>query len=60
MIRLMMMGAQKLWGNVSTRTYVGCSMHAVIPTITGGAWITGRNELHFDENDPFVEGILRH
>ena len=32
---------------------------AVIPTITGGAWITGRNELHFDAEDPFVEGILR-
>jgi 4-hydroxyproline epimerase len=32
---------------------------AVIPTITGGAWITGRNELHFDGDDPFVEGILR-
>ena len=31
----------------------------VIPTITGGAWITGKNELHLDPADPFINGIVR-
>jgi 4-hydroxyproline epimerase len=31
----------------------------VIPTITGGAWITARTQLHFDPTDPFVCGIVR-
>ena len=31
----------------------------IVPTITGGAWITGMNTLYFDSHDPFVEGITR-
>ncbi|MEC8818594.1 MAG: proline racemase family protein [Planctomycetota bacterium] len=31
----------------------------VVPTITGGAWITGNCELHLDPADPFVHGIVR-
>ena len=32
---------------------------SIIPTITGGAWVTGINTLHFDPEDPFVHGITR-
>ena len=31
----------------------------IIPTITGGAWITGTTELHQDPEDPFMSGIVR-
>ena len=31
---------------------------AVIPEVRGRAWITGRQELVFDPEDPFVEGFL--
>ncbi|MCH2143650.1 MAG: proline racemase family protein [Phycisphaerales bacterium] len=31
----------------------------IIPTITGGAWITADSTLLFDHNDPFAEGIIR-
>ena len=31
----------------------------IIPTITGGAWITGQNTLSFDPDDPFATGIVR-
>ena len=31
----------------------------IIPTITGGAWVTGNNELHLDPDDPFINGIVR-
>ena len=31
----------------------------IVPTITGGAWITGKSELHLDPEDPFVHGIVR-
>lgn len=30
---------------------------AIIPTITGQAWITAESTLLFDESDPFVDGI---
>lgn len=32
---------------------------SVIPTITGGAWITGSTELLLDPDDPFISGIVR-
>ena len=31
----------------------------VVPTITGGGWITGSSELYLDPGDPFVHGIVR-
>ena len=31
----------------------------IIPTITGGAWISAETNLIFDPTDPFVEGIVR-
>ena len=32
-------------------------MPAVIPTIKGRAWVTGRAEYLYDENDPFPTGF---
>lgn len=37
----------------------GDDTDAIIPTITGGAWVTGHNTLNFDPDDPFVAGIVR-
>lgn len=31
----------------------------IIPTITGGAWITGQSTFSFDPDDPFSGGIVR-
>jgi proline racemase len=33
-------------------------MQAVVPEITGRAWITGRNTLVVDCQDPFASGFL--
>lgn len=31
---------------------------AVVPTITGRAWITGTSQFHHDPSDPFPDGFL--
>jgi len=31
---------------------------AIIPKITGSAWVTGRHQFSLDETDPFTEGFL--
>ena len=31
---------------------------AIIPEVTGKAWITGRNEFWFDPSDPLKEGFI--
>jgi trans-L-3-hydroxyproline dehydratase len=31
---------------------------AVIPEVSGSAWITGRNEFYFDPTDPLKEGFI--
>jgi proline racemase len=44
-------------GRLVGETTVG-SLPAVIPTITGRAWITGLGQYLLDENDPFPEGFV--
>lgn len=44
-------------GRLIAETTVG-SHPAVIPTITGRAWITGMGQYLLDENDPFPEGFI--
>ena len=44
-------------GRVIAETTVG-SRPAVVPTITGRAWITGLGQYMLDENDPFPEGFV--
>jgi proline racemase len=43
-------------GRLVERTTVG-GRPAVVPTLTGRAWITGRAEYVLDETDPFPEGF---
>jgi trans-L-3-hydroxyproline dehydratase len=31
---------------------------AVIPEVSGSAWITGRNEFYFDPADPLKKGFI--
>jgi proline racemase len=35
----------------------GASLPAVVPTITGRAWVTGTAQYHLDPADPFPEGF---
>jgi proline racemase len=44
-------------GRLIAETAVG-DRPAVIPTITGRAWITGFGQYLLDENDPFPEGFI--
>jgi proline racemase len=44
-------------GRLIRKTKVG-NYNAVIPTITGRAWITGFAQYVVDEDDPFPEGFL--
>ncbi|MDQ4213248.1 proline racemase family protein [Microbacterium capsulatum] len=44
-------------GRVIAETTVG-DRPAVIPTITGRAWVTGLGQYILDENDPFPEGFV--
>ncbi|MGH2457111.1 MAG: proline racemase family protein [Candidatus Limnocylindria bacterium] len=43
-------------GRLLSATTVG-GLPAVVPQLTGSAWITGRGELSVDEDDPFPEGF---
>jgi proline racemase len=43
-------------GRLLTETQVG-PYPAVVPQLTGSAWITGRAELSVDEEDPFPDGF---
>ena len=47
----------KFRGRILARTMVG-HYEAIVPEITGSAYITGFNRLLFDENDPLVNGFL--
>jgi len=44
-------------GTVKAQTEVG-GRKAIIPTITGSAYLTGFNQLVLDPNDPLGEGIF--
>jgi proline racemase len=44
-------------GRLVGETSIG-AVQAVVPEITGRAWITGRNTLIVDSNDPFASGFL--
>jgi trans-L-3-hydroxyproline dehydratase len=44
-------------GRVLAETHVG-SHDAIVPEVTGRAWITGRNELLIAPDDPLAEGFL--
>lgn len=46
---------------VAKTTFVGhgaAAIPAVVPEVTGSAWITGRHEFWIDPDDPFREGFL--
>ena len=47
----------KFKGRIISETRVG-DYDAIVPEITGSAYITGFNKLVFDENDPLVNGFL--
>jgi len=47
----------KFTGRIISETKVG-DYDAIVPEITGSAYITGYNKLVFDENDPLVNGFL--
>ncbi|MFM8206049.1 MAG: proline racemase family protein, partial [Actinomycetales bacterium] len=44
-------------GRVKERTQVG-DFPAIVPTITGRAWIMGESNWILDSTDPFPEGFL--
>jgi proline racemase len=47
-------------GRAVERTHVGggdARREAIVPTITGQAWITGTAQYHLDPTDPFPEGF---
>ncbi len=43
-------------GRIVSRTMVG-EHPAIVPEITGGAWLTGEQVVYADPTDPFVEGL---
>jgi proline racemase len=44
-------------GRLVDETTVG-GLPAVVPTITGRAWVTGTAQFHLDPADPFPAGFL--
>jgi proline racemase len=44
-------------GRLVDETTVG-GLPAVVPTITGRAWVTGTAQFHLDPTDPFPAGFL--
>ena len=47
-------------GRLVEETTVGgpsAGIPAVVPTITGRAWVTGTAQYHLDPDDPFPEGF---
>jgi proline racemase len=46
-------------GRLLEETRVG-DRPAVVPTITGRAWITGTGQHHLDPDDPYPHGFLLH
>jgi proline racemase len=44
-------------GRLVEQTSVGAGRPAVVPTITGRAWVTGTAQYHLDPTDPFPEGF---
>jgi proline racemase len=44
-------------GRISAKTKVG-ALDAIVPTITGRAWIMGESNWTLDESDPFPEGFI--
>jgi proline racemase len=44
-------------GRLIDETMVAGTVPAVIPTITGTAWITGTAQYMYDPTDPFPEGF---
>ena len=44
-------------GRIKSKTKIG-SIDAIIPTITGRAWIMGESNWILDESDPFPEGFI--
>ncbi len=45
----------RFWGRIEAETTVG-GLPAIIPSITGRAWITGQTTLMLDPDDPWPEG----
>jgi proline racemase len=45
-------------GRLVDMTTVAGGITAVVPTITGRAWITGTAQYHLDPTDPFPAGFL--
>ncbi|GAA4624032.1 proline racemase family protein [Actinoallomurus vinaceus] len=45
-------------GRITEETTVGGSRPAIVPAITGRAWVTGTAQYFLDPDDPFPEGFL--
>jgi proline racemase len=45
-------------GRIAEETTVAGSRAAIVPTITGRAWVTGTAQYFLDPDDPFPEGFL--
>ncbi|MCO6010345.1 4-hydroxyproline epimerase [Actinoallomurus purpureus] len=45
-------------GRITEETTVGGSRPAIVPAITGRAWVTGTAQYLLDPDDPFPEGFL--
>jgi proline racemase len=45
-------------GRIAEETTVAGSRPAIVPTITGRAWVTGTAQYFLDPDDPFPEGFL--
>lgn len=50
-------GGTRFTGRILSETQVG-SAAAIVPMITGRAWITGMNQLMLEPSDPFPSGFL--
>lgn len=48
---------ESILGTVFQGSFTEAQNGTIIPSIRGNAWITGEATLHFDDNDPFAEGI---
>jgi len=50
---------ESIVGSVFSGSYRKAEGHAIIPAITGSAWVSARSTLLLDPSDPFVHGIRR-
>ncbi|MCB6185015.1 4-hydroxyproline epimerase [Leeia sp. TBRC 13508] len=44
-------------GRVEKETKLECGLPAILPSIDGRAWITGRAEFYYDPSQPYIDGF---